>query len=366
MENLFPTINHVLPPSDISVAGEFSAHVNHQAFIAVRELVISFIDDSARASGVSFRPGMLWLDEGWEVISLGANRFRAGVFLDHSTSTLQAIVDDYIKTKETRTRRTRGKVGRPGQIRGVQVCITPTLKLDQESLCEKIVEKVDEIYRFALIDYRSALRDYCLTSASDGLYDVLRKSRIPEIIQKEITLYCVFDARGRHIPSLDRINGIITRLHANTPGMDVCPLRLATDFFLTPLDGRRHELYTQQAFREGQAIVGPGNKASGESYIRLASEAFFRCSEVIIQPIAKAADDWLLSAIYPSRLVCWILPEIEREKRNFKQAIDKIQVKHRDMMSKLERLTTSHPVGEKSRAALAGEFLGGIIKALIS
>lgn len=366
MENSFPAIDKVLSPADISVAGEFSGHVNHQVFIDVQELVISFVDDFARSNDISFRPGMIWLDEGWEIISLDASRFRVGVFLDHSTSSLQIIVDDYIKTQGTRTRRAIGKVGRPGQIRGVQVCITPTLELDQESLCEKIVDKVDEIYKFALIDYKSALRDYCLASASDELYDVLRKSQIPEIIQKEITLYCVFEAMGRHIPSLDRINEIIKRLHTNTPGMDVCPLRLATDFFLTPLDGRHNELYTQQAFREGQAIVGPGNKASGESYIRLASEAFFRCSEVIIQPIASAGDAWLLSAIYPSRLVCWILPEIEKEKLNFKQAIDKIQMKHRDLMNKLKQLMANRSVGEKSRAALAGEFLGGIIKAFTS
>jgi len=359
----------VLSGGDTDLAGEFSSHVNERVLTDASDVVINYIDDWERSKGLSVEStSNVWLDRGWQLVCIGGRRFRLGIFFDHSTASLQIIIDDYIKGRGSKVQKSRGKVKYPGRIRSVHVYVTIRLALEGEALCKRVVEKVDETYKFALIDYRSALRDYCLASASDDLYDVLRKSNISEIIQKEITLYCVLEAMGRHVPSLDRIKEIVARLHSNTPNMDVCPLRLATDFFLTPLDGRRYELYTQKAFRERQAIVGPGNKASGESYVRLATESFFRRPDmtvqppVIIQPIARTGDAWLLSAIYPYRLAQWILPEIEREKGNFKRAMENIQVRHRDTMSKLKGLIGARVPGQRSRATLAGEFLGGIIK----
>lgn len=366
MNKLIPTIDHVLSHADISVASGFSSYVNDQVFTSVQELVISYINDFAKSKGLLFTPNIGWLDEGWEIIDLDDKRFRFGVFLDDLDSRLQVVIEDYLITKRSKAQKAKGKVGRPGQIRGVDVIITSTLTLDHEFLCTVIVDKVNEVYQSALIDYRSALRDYCLASASDDLYDVLRKSRIPEVVQKEITLYCVFEALGRHIPSLDRINELIARLHSNTQSMNVCPMRLAIDFFLTPLDGRRYDLYTQKAFREGQTIVVPGTKYSGESYVRLATEAFFGCVDGNIQPIASVGDAWLLSAIYPSRLASLIQPEIEKEKYNFKLAIDNIQAKHRDSMNRLKHLVGQRPAGESRHISVAGEFLGGIIKAFIT
>jgi len=373
VEKLVSSGDYVLSDVDTDVASEFSIHINEQVLIGVHEVVINYLNDLGGSYGLPVESSSnVWLDKGWQVICIGEDRFRFGIFFDHSMAGLKLIIDDYIKGKRSRNQRISGKIKYPGRIRAVHVYVSMRLALDNEVLCERVVEKVNENYKCALIDYRSALRDYCLASASDDLYDVLRKSHIPESIQKEITLYCVLEAMGRHIPSLDRINEIVARLHSNTPNMDVCPLRLATDFFLTPLDGKRYELYTQRAFREGQAIVGPGNKASGESYVKLATESFFRRSgkmiqpPVVIQPIARTGDAWLLSAIYPYRLAEWILLEIERQKENFKRAMENIQAKHRDTMSKLERLTGRRLPAQKSPATFAGEFLGGIIKGFIS
>lgn len=349
---------------DASIASRFSSNVESRLFAGIEELILDSMHDLAKSKCQIFRRQGHWFDERWHILSLDSNYYRLGMFLDHLTSTLQVIIDDYFKAQ--RPQRASARVSRPGKIRYVRVIVSPTLGMDHKLLCHSITERIDEIYKIALVDYRSALKDYCLESASDELYDVLRKSKIPELIQRDITLYSVFDGIGRHLPSIDRVQEITTRLYRNTRNMDVCPFRLATEFFLGALDGRRYELYTHKAFREGQAVVAPRNKFSGESYVRLATEAFVSYREGIVQPVVRSGDSLLISAIYPAQLVRWVLPEIEREKGNFARVIDHIQGKNRDVLNKLREMTENRSTCNYTGIALTGEFLGGFVKGLIN
>ena len=350
--------------TDVSIASRFSRHVESRVFAGVEQLILNSIHDLAKSTCRIFKPEACWFDERWHILSLDPDYYRLGIFLDHFSSTLQIVIDDYFKEK--RSLRSSTRIRRPGQIRSVRVIMSPTLGMDHKFLCRSVAVCIDEIYKIALVDYRSALKEYCLESASDELYDVLRKSKIPEAIQRDITLYSVYEGMGRHLPSLDRVQEITTRLYRNTRNMDVCPFRLATEFFLGSLDGRRYELYTHKAFREGQAVVAPRNKFSGESYVRLATEAFVSYREGVVQPVARSGDSLLISAIYPARLVRWVLPEIEREKHNFERAIDQIQGRNRQMLSKLREMTEIRSGCNHSGIGLTGEFLGGFVKGLIN
>ena len=90
--------------------------------------------------------------------------------------------------------------------------ISQKIKLDPAVLLETLSKTAEVAYQHANVDYQAALRDFCLATLGDILYDVLRKSAINKIIQKEISLYCVYSAMGRHIPSIERVSTIVSTI----------------------------------------------------------------------------------------------------------------------------------------------------------
>src|SRR5690348_6271466 len=109
MESLIPTIDRVLSKPDISVASGFSAHVNKQVFARAQEIVVAFLESHANATSQPFEQGLAWLDNEWEIIRIGGERFRFGIFFDHLTATL-AIGIDLMQCGGAKTRKAVAKV----------------------------------------------------------------------------------------------------------------------------------------------------------------------------------------------------------------------------------------------------------------
>jgi hypothetical protein len=134
---------------------------------------------------------------------------------------------------------------------------------------------------------------------------------------------------------------------------------------LTPLDGKKFDLYTQKAFRENRALTANKNNYTGTSYVRIATEAFFKNADVTVQPIVKMNDDnWLLSAIYPSRLQPFVNFEIENQKREFLNVATRLQNRNRSALDKLKKLSRNDNKG-KIKVSSMGEFLGGFVSAFL-
>lgn len=366
MDKIITKIDQLITTHDFSLASNFSYDVNQKLLNEINNHIAFSLANYSLKVQLTYLPNIMWLDEGWEIIELGNDKYKIGLFIEAGTSNLIVSICEFFTNSKLKNYKRTISVKNNGKIKHVVFRISAKIEIDHEKFCQEIVSIIEKNYKHALIDYQAALRDFCLASAGDDFYDVLRKSAIHPLVQKHITLYCVYEAMGRHIPSIERVTEIVSKIQEGLPSSDLDPLRLAMDFFLSPLDGHKYELYTQKAFRSNQPMLATRNNYSGTSYVRLATEAFFQNSDVYVHPITKAGDEnWLLSAIYPTRFYNVIYPEIEKQLDTFHEVVKQHQNKNRDILDKLKHFTlkTKNTIDNPT---ILGKVIGGVISALSS
>ncbi|RZJ77673.1 MAG: hypothetical protein EOO20_28625 [Chryseobacterium sp.] len=245
------------------------------------------------------------LENGHYVFQLDEHAYyKFGIFYNNINAKIQVKIDLFAPYGVTKFQRFNKSTVKASSVQGINVLICKELLMDAEQLGEKMFVCLETHFRSAITDFRTALKVHTISSGSDDIYDVIRKSTVSDLIN-EITLYSVFEGQGRHIPYLNRLEQIIPRMNQSIYKTVACPIQLAGDFFITPLDGRRNELYTQQAFRaDFSTLLAKGSHYSGDLQdmpVKMSTEAYFNRCDVNVQPLYKSGDEkLLLSAIYPS------------------------------------------------------------------
>lgn len=353
---------------DTSWTQNFSRNTYIELIAKLQELVIEYIKIKTTLNNIEFIPEIHWLDPVWRVTKIGSAYYRLGIYLETSKAILKVCLEDFIDEK-SKCKLKNYELKAYSPVRALKVNLDHKLMFDLEELGYVLFKCVDDHYRGAAVDYRAALKNFTVASGADDFYDILRKSSISQLLLKDISLYCVYKGDGRHIPSLERLGDIIPRINKSIHRRNACSLRLASDFFLAPLDGSHTDLYTQKAFREGKALLAPGDKYSGGSNdfsVKMATEAFFHRQDVTVYPVVASGDEqWLCSAIFPATIEIFVKPELDRLKPEFTRLMEQSQDKSRESLNKIKMLYVPNSDSSSGVFSGVGEILGGIIKAFM-
>jgi hypothetical protein len=353
---------------ETSFTGNLSNNINCDILKSAERIVYRFIYKKEAARNPDFMPEASWLGDDYRILIIDGRQFLLGIFIEQATSILRVSIEDYPRQKEEEIRPKSIGILSPGRIKSVKIDLSSNLRFDPNELAALLYNKIESSYNAAIVDFTSGMREFTDHSGSDEFYNVIRKSFMLKSLIKDISLYCVFENEGRHLPCAERLLDFVPRISMGIPTVHVDPLTIASEFFLTPLNGKKNELYTQLSCRHKRTFTAEPNKYSGTSeqiLVKMATEAFFNNAAVNVQWLVTSGDSkWILSAIYPKNMEELIEGELRRLKPEFAQVMECWQKQHRASLNRLKLLYVNSASSGKSWPTLLGEFLMGLANGL--